>query len=274
MAASLLSRLKRRLSPPPPPPAPTAKPQAKKTTSAKPRKAAQPGKERAAASMAGINTYSSNLSDEAIAAGQHRRHVGGMWDEMGPMQLAFLVDAGLKPTDRLLDIGCGAMRGGIHFAGYLEPGHYYGTDINDRLLEAALRVEIPAAGLVDRVPAENLRVTENFEADFGVTFDVAFAQSVFSHLPLNFIRLCLAQTAKVMAPGGRFFATFFVVPDDLDYDADFKQVAVTTHTTRDPFHYRVAEMEWAATVADWDFTFIGDWGHLRGQQMALFTRTG
>lgn len=228
-------------------------------------------KPRAADAMAGINSYSSNLSDAAIAAGRHRRHVGGAWERIGTHQCEYLVKQGLEPHHRLLDVGCGAMRGGIHFARYLEPGNYYGTDINDRLIEAALRVEIPAAGLQDRLSPSQLKVTDSFDADFGVQFDFAIAQSVFSHLPLNHIRLCLAQTAKAMAPGGRFYATFFRVPDDLPYDADWQQTKVVSHVAADPFHYRVHELEWAAGVADWDFKYVGDWGHPRGQEMALFT---
>jgi SAM-dependent methyltransferase len=222
--------------------------------------------------MAGVNTYSSYLSDEAIAKKKHRRHIGGMWEEMGTFQFDYLVAAGLQPSHRLLDIGCGAMRGGIHFARYLDPGHYYGNDINERLLEAALTVEVPESGLVDRMPAANLKVTDNFDADFGVKFDFALAQSVFSHLPLNYVKLCLSQTAKVMAPGGRFYATFFRVPDELGYAESYRQPFVTSHPTKDPFHYRVHEFEWASKVAEWDFSYIGDWGHPRGQELALFTR--
>lgn len=222
--------------------------------------------------MEGVNTYSSALTDEEIAAGKHRTHVGGMWEKVGQLQLDYLVDQGLRPEHRLLDVGCGAMRGGIRFAAYLDPGHYYGIDINDRLIEAARRVEIPAAGLTDRVPPGNLKVTGRFQAPFDVTFDYALAQSVFSHLPLNHIRLCLHQVAKVMEPGGRFFATFFCVPEDAPYDVRWQQERTKTRAERDPFHYRASEMEWAATVADWDFIHHGDWGHPRGQQMAEFRR--
>jgi len=224
--------------------------------------------------MRGVNTYSSNLSDADIAAGKHRQHVGGAWDEIGRHQFDYLLAQGLEPRHRLLDVGCGAMRGGVHFAAFLDPGNYYGIDVNDRLLEAARRVELPAAGLTERVPAENLRVTATFESDFGVGFDFALAQSVFSHLPLNHIRLCMFQVAKAMQPGGRFFATFFRAPDDLPYDATQRQVHVTTHPERDPFHYRVSELEWAAGVADWDFHYIGDWGHPRGQQIVELRRRG
>jgi SAM-dependent methyltransferase len=222
--------------------------------------------------MRGVNTYSSSLTDEDIAAGKHRAHIGGAWDRIGNHQFEYMVQVGLQPQHRLLDVGCGAMRGGVRFAAYLDPGNYFGIDVNDRLIEAALKVEVPAAGLVDRVPAENLQVTARFDPTFGVTFDYALAVSVFTHLPLNYIRLCLANLAPVMAPGGRFFATFFSVPDDVPYQDSYRQVHVTTYPERDPFHYRPSELLWAASADEWEATLIGDWGHPRGQQMMEYRR--
>src|SRR3954468_23923578 len=111
------------------------------------RPSSQPGRRpdaaaRPADAMRRVNTYNSSLSDEDIAQGKHRRHVGGAWEEIGRLQFDYLVSQGLRPHHRLLDVGCGAMRGGVHFAAYLDPGHYFGIDVNDRLLEAARRVEI------------------------------------------------------------------------------------------------------------------------------------
>lgn len=225
-----------------------------------------------ARAVSGINSYAFALSEKQIDNKRHRKRVGKLWDEVGQLQRDFLVKEGLRPEHRLLDVGCGALRAGIHLAKYLEPGHYYGIDINESLLRAAIEHEIPEAGLQDRLPVENLRATSTFEADFGVPFDMAIAQSVFSHLPLNHLRLCLWQLAKVMPPGGRFFATAFIAGDDVPYDADVKQVVHTTRPERDPFHYHVHELEWAATVAEWDCLFIGKWKHPRGQQMVEFRR--
>ena len=66
----------------------------------------------------------------------HRRAVGGMWEEIGKLQFNFLVEQGLKPGHFLLDVGCGRLRGGIHFIRYLEPEHYFGIDISKVLLAA------------------------------------------------------------------------------------------------------------------------------------------
>lgn len=52
----------------------------------------------------------------------NRGSVGGLWEEMGQRQLEFLVEQGLGPCDDLLDVGCGSLRGGVHFIRYLEQG--------------------------------------------------------------------------------------------------------------------------------------------------------
>src|SRR5687768_3023376 len=92
------------------------------------------------------------LSDTEIIAGEHRRLVGGAWDEIGSLQLAFMKAQGLRPEHRLLDIGCGALRGGRHFIRYPAPGQYYGIDRNASLLRAGKSVELVAAGLAGRQP--------------------------------------------------------------------------------------------------------------------------
>lgn len=232
-----------------------------------------PGEPAGKTQSSRINIYGFELSDEEIDAGAHRGLVGGMWDEIGPLQLDYLRSQGLRPTDRLLDIGCGSLRGGIHLARYLETGNYYGFDSNESLIKAAVVKEIPEAGIGDRLPAANLKVSARFDCDFGVRFDVALAVSVFTHLPLNHVQLCLFRLAQVMTPGGRFYATFFAPPAGTPFDRPVRQPVVTSYPERDTFHYRPADLAWAAaSVADWDFRLIGDWGHPRGQQMALFTR--
>src|SRR6476619_7354649 len=101
------------------------------------------------------NVYGHRLSPLDIAAGRHRDFVGGLWDLAGTHQLRFLVAHGLRPWMRLLDLGCGCLRGGIHLVRFLDPGRYYGIDVNASLLAAAW-LELELAGLRPRLPAGNL----------------------------------------------------------------------------------------------------------------------
>lgn len=224
----------------------------------------------------GGNNYGKQLSDNQIAAGKHRKRVGGHWDAIGKLQFDFLVERGLRPHHRLLDVGCGALRGGLHFVQYLDPGNYYGIDVNESLLRAGLEHEIPNAGLTDRLPATNLRQTDDFSCDdFGVDFDFLVSVSVFSHLPLNHIRLCLHQVAKATKPEARYLATFFETSEDVPFDQPVRQKQGTGRLTfpdRDPFHYRPADLEWAAAIGPWKFNYVGDWNHPRDQKMAEFIR--
>lgn len=221
-----------------------------------------------------VNNYRFAMTDEQIVAGGHRRAVGGSWTRIGQLQLEFMQQAGLRPDSYLLDVGCGALRGGVHFVRVLDPGHYFGVDMNASLIRAGREKELVEAGVSDRVPEGNLRVTDLFDCDFGVPFDFAIAVSVFSHLPLNQIRVCLERLGAAMAPGGRFYATFFEVPEGTPLDRPVEQRRVTTYSYRDPFHYSVADMTWAGASAGgaWQPRHLGDWGHPRGQQMMEYTR--
>jgi cyclopropane fatty-acyl-phospholipid synthase-like methyltransferase len=220
-----------------------------------------------------INDYARQLTPEEIAGGAHRQFVGGLWDEMGALQHAFLVAQGLRPGHRLADIGCGALRGGVHFIRYLVQGGYFGLDSNASLLEAGRR-ELAAAGLEGKRPS--LLVSERFELGrFGVRFDYAIAVSVFTHLPMNHIIRCLTEAGRALQPGARFYATFFEAPAD----AYLEPLAhapgdVVTYFDMDPYHYSPAEIAHLAHEAGVVAERIGEWGHPRDQRMWSFRSGG
>ena len=159
-------------------------------------------------------------SDADIAAAKHRGAVGGRWDTHGEHQLNFVKSQGLKPDGTLLDVGCGPLRAGRHLVDYLDAGNYYGIDANLSLIQAGYDVELTDEQR-DRLPVGNLRANDRFDGDFGVFFDMALAQSVFTHVSLNHIRLCLYRTARVMRPGGKFYATFYERPRSTPVDKIF-----------------------------------------------------
>jgi SAM-dependent methyltransferase len=211
------------------------------------------------------------LSDDEIAHGAHRDLTGGLWDEIGPEQLAYLRREGLEPRHRLLDVGCGALRGGVRCMAYLEPGHYYGVDANASLIRAGREVEMVAAGVVERAP--HLRVDDTFDVGaFGVTFDYAWAYSVFTHLPLNAIERCLVNVAAVLAPGGRFLATHRPAPS-LHHLAPIEYPhGITTYPDRNPYHYN---FEWFELLIRELPLEVEDLGGVRtpgGSRMLRFTR--
>jgi SAM-dependent methyltransferase len=218
----------------------------------------------------GVNDYWRQSTADEIAAGQHKDFVGGMWDEIGDLQIGFLKARGLSPGHRLVDIGCGSLRGGVRCVSYLDRGNYYGLDINASLIEAG-REELVRSGLTGKQP--NLLVNDKFEMSrFGVSFDYAIAVSVFTHLYMNHIARCLVEARKVLKPGGKLFATFFESPSSLHVEPiAHDPKGVVPNYDADPFHYSFAGIERLAETAGLSAEHVGDWGHPRDQRMLCFS---
>lgn len=219
--------------------------------------------------------YDRDLIESAVGTGQHREVIGGLWETLGPIQLELMRKHGLEASHRFLDIGCGSLRGGTHFVRFLETDHYYGLDLNQALLDAGYEVELAAQDLQNKLPRANLRTSDAFDfSQFGVKFDRAIAFSVFTHLPLDQIRICLEKLSVVMSPGGIFFATFFEAPEHSPTHHDILQGSgeITTHAGSDPYHQRVSDFHHLVASLPWDVFCIDDFGHPRGQKLVGFKR--
>lgn len=196
----------------------------------------------------------------------HRLLVGGMWDEIGDLQSRFLRSEGLLPHHNFLDVGCGALRAGVKLVPYLERGRYFGIDVSASLIEAG-KGELALVGCADRVPDANFRTTGSFDIGGFPQFDVAIAQSVFTHLPIAQFTACLSAM-KPHFDRGRLFATFFIAPADAPSWPQGD--GVITYPNRDPFHTTVDEIVDATKRAGWTCRWIGNWKHPRGQQIGEF----
>ena len=153
------------------------------------------------------------------------RFVGmGDFRSIGEELLNLLVHYGsLRRTDRVLDIGSGIGRVAIPLTRYLEPtATYDGFDIVRSGVDWCRRHITPRHPnfrfhLVD-VRSSEYRDrgadASRFRFPFGdASFDFAFATSLFTHLVFAETRQYLRESFRVLAPGGRLFATFFLLDD-------------------------------------------------------------
>lgn len=217
------------------------------------------------------NEYVQELNDAQITRRDYRTLVGGLWAEVGRLQFEFLAGLGLQPSDRLLDVGCGALRGGVHFMRYLEPGNYYGIDRNASLIRAGVEIEMPEAQVSDRRP--QLLVDDGFGFDrFPVKFRWAIAQSVFTHLPSTDIQLCLVRISEALEVGGRFFATYFPAPERHALGPVRHRGGATTFLAADPYHQHFTLYQYLVQGLPLSVRNVGDWNHPRGQHMLEFVR--
>ncbi len=211
--------------------------------------------------------------DDGRTLGQSREAISGLREEVGCLQLDFLVRAGLQPEHRVLDVGCESLRTGVHLVRYLAPGNYYGVDLQASLLEAGYEHEIIPAGLASRLPRDHLRSAKDFEAAFAGPIDVALAQSVFTHHPPADLRTCLEALEDIVRPGGRFFVTFYeAAAEEFNAPKRHEPGGILTYSTHDPYHYRPEDLIRAAAGTAWTCRILGRWGHPSDQRIAEFKR--
>jgi len=220
--------------------------------------------------------YDPEFVSQNIAKGEHRAIVGGLWHELGTLQLDFLKSKGLLPHHNLLDIGCGSLRLGLLAATFLDAGNYWGTDLHEALLAAGYNREIIPAGLDEKLPRSHLIADGEFSfSGLPRQFDFAIAQSVFTHLPLDYLRLCLANLASHVPGPISFYATFFIVPEDqTDGPFQHRPGDVITQPDSDPYHHTLSDIRQTAAGLRWTVDCIGDWKHPRAQQIVCFSKPG
>jgi len=189
----------------------------------------------------------------------HRQYVGGDWDALGQLQFNFMLEMGLKPGHVLLDAGCGALRAGVKFIEYLDDGNYLGLDSEKRLIKLGIKKELGRDLMRRKSP--QFVVSSRFEFEkFTRRPDFAIAQSLFTHLAESDIRLCLEKLRRFVKPGGRFYATYFIV------DKPHVNQSTRSHSRRS-FRYPRVTVEDFGAKAGWGQRYIGDWGHPRRQMM-------
>lgn len=140
----------------------------------------------------------------------------------GDAVLAELVRyGGLKPSDRVLDIGCGNGRITRPLQGFLDPSSaYLGFDLS-RAAVAGCRRRYGADGRfrfehADLANSEYNRGGSLAQEAFVFptddrSIDFAFAISVLTHMEIEPIAQYARELQRVLAPGGRAFLTLFLL---------------------------------------------------------------
>ena len=162
--------------------------------------------------------------------------------------MALLQDQGLLPDHHLLDIGAGSLRLGCKAVAYLNPGHYWATDLSGALLRRGYDTEI-----ADKSRLLPSHLIEDTNFDFPgipdlVTHAIAFA--VFTHLPANHLRRALIQCRARFPKLQELLFTVFLAPDAASSLRPVKQPdGVVTHDTRAPYHMLACDVLHLATAS-------------------------
>ena len=168
-----------------------------------------------------------------------RRYVGPLesFESSGAEFMGYLRSlAGLRPDERVLDIGCGCGQMALHLKSYLdENGSYVGVDIHRPSIKwcqqkiARLHKNFQFAHIDVRNLAYNPNAAERAEAYVfpfaDRSFDLILLKSVFTHMRPPEVSNYLREVARLLNNDGRCLATFFLFNDEqarLANDLTFK----------------------------------------------------
>lgn len=151
---------------------------------------------------------------------------GGDYEKIGlEFKQYFIELADLKPTDRVLDVGCGLGRMAAPLTRYLsEEGEYWGFDIvrkgiswcENHISSRYGNFHFQHSDVYNKHynPKGTIKAQDfifPFEDGY---FDFVFLTSVFTHmLPLD-VENYLSEISRVLKPEGKCLITFFVLNDE------------------------------------------------------------
>jgi SAM-dependent methyltransferase len=129
------------------------------------------------------------------------------FERVGRMQLAVLLEQGLRPQSRVLDVGCGCLRAGYWLMHFLDPGCYFGIEPDPEVLKAGLEV-IVEPETVQRAEAHFSERDDFVFSEFATSFDFVLARSIWTHASKAQIETMLDQFVATANPGAVMMASY------------------------------------------------------------------
>lgn len=139
-----------------------------------------------------------HLQNQKVRAGEaYQRGLG-----IGKAQIEFLERQGLSPSDSLLDIGCGDLRGGRYMIEYLDKGSYTGIDISEEAIKEGWK-NLQNWGLAEKNATLLVNNDLRFSEFDKYEFDWVFANSVLTHLSQDLIAELLRNLGRILSEDGK-----------------------------------------------------------------------
>jgi hypothetical protein len=129
------------------------------------------------------------------------------FETAGRLQLATLLREGIYPQSKLLDLGCGCLRGGYWLIHFLDPGCYFGIEPATGMLRQGIDHVLEPEVLQEKKPRFDTNDDFNLSV-FGVKFDIVLARSIWSHASKRQI-ITMLDSFSVNSSPDAFFLTSY-----------------------------------------------------------------
>lgn len=178
----------------------------------------------------------------------------------------FIDLAGLQPHDRILDVGCGIGRKTLPLTGYLDAfGSYDGLDLVKTGITWCRQHITPRHGnfrfqWIDvynrRYNTQGRQQASAYRFPFPASwFDLVIMTSVLTHVLPDVLDHYLAETSRVLKPGGRCFITYFLLNDESRSCLKKGTSAIPSHPAEDGT-FGVADPAVPEAAVSYDESFV------------------
>jgi SAM-dependent methyltransferase len=129
------------------------------------------------------------------------------FERVGRLGMDVLLREGLRPSSRVLDVGCGALRLGYWLMRFLDRGCYFGIEPDETILASGLK-DVVEPDVLERADPHFAHNDDFDFTGFGETFDFVYARSIWTHASKPQIRAMIRSFAATASDEGVMVASY------------------------------------------------------------------
>ena len=152
------------------------------------------------------------------------------FDTIGRSQFITLLDHGLTPYDKVVDIGCGCLRAGFWLINFLHRGNYYGLEPSELRVKCGIDYIMSPNSMIYKTPIFHYNEDFNLQI-FNTKFDFFLAYSIFTHASKDQTKIILDEFVACSNPDSVFITSYFPATNP-EEDYQGKEWVGTSHKSQ------------------------------------------